>query len=178
MTMAIDAFLELLDVEAQSAVQGEALDKKFREKQGMELLSFEVSSQVDPSSAAAATPGTESNLFTFSITKSIDNATPDLLMAYAKYWKTRREIWPLARVTMRKAAGHKQMKFLLFEFGSAYIKSWTLDSKDGEEPPEEEIEFAFRWMRVTYWPQTQKGGKMEAPPITGGWDLGGNCELP
>src|SRR5579871_1849492 len=146
--MAIDAYLELLDKSGKSAVQGEALDKKFEAKHGMELLNFELSSQIDPSSPMGHGTGLESNLFTFNVTKEIDDATPDLLMGYARYWKTRKDTWPKARVTMRKAAGAKQMKFLLFEFGDVYIKSWSLDSKDGDEPPEEDIEFCFKTLKI------------------------------
>jgi type VI secretion system Hcp family effector len=167
--MAIDSFLELLN-NGEPAIHGETLDSKFHGKQAVQLLSFEIDSKVDLSMGAGSDlGGDDGNLFTFSVSKEIDSATPDLINGYAKYWKSQEVTWDQARVVIRKAGG-KQIKFMQFDFDDVYIKSWSLDGKDGDEPPEENIEFCFRKVKITYWAQKQTG--TYAQPNEAYWDFG------
>jgi type VI protein secretion system component Hcp len=171
--LALDGFLELLQKNGTAAVKGETTDAKFRGK-GMKLVSFELKAQQDLSSERSSDPE-DSKLFTFSVTKELDYATPDLFKAYCLFWDDHKITWDKARVTLRKAAGGQAVEYLVFEFQDVYVKDWSLDGKDGEDMPEEDVEFCFRTLQFNYWPQTHGGGLGTLQE--GGWDFTGHKPL-
>jgi type VI protein secretion system component Hcp len=190
--MALDAYLELLKADGKTPViKGECLDYHFGDDQfPMVLQSFSLESQADLSQEdALKSKGgeDEGNLFSFTIVKEVDKATPYLFYAYCHYAsKNPQKPNPLeialARVTIRKAAGimkgqgggvqARVLGFLVYEFRDVAIKSWKLDNKDGDDLPEEEVEFTFNAVRVTYTPQKSTGEGATAIPRS--WNFTAN----
>lgn len=186
----LDAYLELLNG-GQPAVTGECLDAVFSKKKAMQLTSFTLSSQVDLTGGKPERedeeaeeiyqpPGPQKtpskNLFTFTITKEIDNATPDLLLGFCQRWATQNVTWELARVTVRKAGGGlPAIDYLIYEFTNVYVRSWTLENQDADDLPEEEVEFAFDTCRMQYYPQSASGVRKSMKE--GGWDFGNHKQM-
>src|SRR5438132_827989 len=122
----VDAFLELLDWDGQTTtIAGESLDAHFQKvgARPMEIFSFNLESQRDLSADKSAT-GDEEELFTFSVTKEIDSATPELFLAFCNCATDQDNPLAIARVTLRKAAGLKPLIFLIYNFAAVAIKSW------------------------------------------------------
>src|SRR5262245_27760019 len=144
--MPLDGFLEILDFDGtETIIAGESLDAAFKKagSKPIEILNFSLESQVDLGEGKQGAD--EEHLFTFTITKEVDSATPQLFLAFCG------DVTPYpdgfatiqaARVTLRKAAGKDPLNYLVYFFKACNIKSWKLDCKDGDELPEEEIEFS------------------------------------
>lgn len=183
----IDAYLELRNGD-KPAIEGETLDKILgaKHRRGVQLISFELSSQVDLTPREKTTSSEmfgnlfdeprddepedeeEQEYFTFTVTKEIDNATPEFFTAYCQHWSSTKTpstaaktegIFDEAKVTIRKAAGSKPIEYLVFEFREVWIKSWELSNKDGDDLPEEELEFCFNACQMRYWPQKVDGSR-------------------
>jgi type VI secretion system secreted protein Hcp len=176
--MPLDGFLELLGQDGtEIVIAGESLDEAFKkaESHPIEILNFSMESQVD---LATDKGDDEEDLFTFSVTKEVDSATPQLFLAfcgdvtpYPDGFKT----VGAARVTLRKAAGTTALNYLVYFFMGVNIKTWKLDCKDGDDLPEEEIEFTFNELLITYKPQSAKGGG--GSDICMGWNFHENIPL-
>jgi len=172
----VDAFLELLDWDEQTAViTGESLDSHFKKTgaQPMELLSFSLEAQRDLTSDKVG--GEEEPLFTFSVTKEIDSASPELFLAFCNCATDQDNPLAVARVTLRKAGGPDPLNYLIYNFTGVAIKTWKLNCKDGADLPEEEIEFTFQELLITYTPQTTKG--VQGRDLSMGWNFGSHEPL-
>jgi type VI protein secretion system component Hcp len=63
------------------------------------------------------------------------------------------------------------MEYLIYEFRNVYIKSWKLEeSGDGDDLPEEVVDFCFTYCQMQYYPQRHSGE--QGTPIEGFWDFG------
>src|SRR4051812_5728664 len=102
--MPFDAYLEL-EKGGQPAVGGETLDAYFKSKKAVEVTSFKLTSQRDMTEGENSMALTEDqNLFVLSINKEVDNATPDLFLAYCMHASSRGSNFDTMRLTVRKAA--------------------------------------------------------------------------
>src|SRR5262249_9226553 len=134
--MAFDAFLELL-TRGKPAVTGETLDEEFKPRKAMEIASFKLQSQRDMTDGDASDGLTEgTTLFQLSVTKEVDNATPDLYLAYCKQASSREANYDLMRLTVRKAAGATKFTYLVLQFANVFVKSWKLENSDDGLPEE------------------------------------------
>jgi len=154
----LDAFLELVDWDGQTPViEGESLDAQFKKSGGkpMQLNTFSLESQRDLSSEAGSADTEEA--FTFTVTKDVDIATPHLFLAFCNCATDQDNPLAVAKVSLRKAAGPEPLVYMVYKFSGVAIKSWKLTCKDGPELPEEDIDFTFQELLITYTPQTTKG---------------------
>ncbi len=185
--MSIDAFLELLNESGQAAVKGECLDAAFGNAHALQLVDFELTAQGDLDSAYARELDEDSDketqakkqkkarvsLFTFTVTKEIDAATPFLFQAFCRRWSNAADPkgkFAKARVTVRKAGG-APLVYLKYEFTDVWMYSWELSNKDGDDLPEETIEFCARTYAMQYFPQSNTGVAVRSKPFMAGWDF-------
>jgi type VI secretion system secreted protein Hcp len=179
--MPLDGFLELFGDEDGSdvVIPGESLDADFKKRgaKPIEILNFSLESQRDLAGDTSSEDPDEA-LFVFSITKEVDSATPQLFLAFCG------DVTPSpqgfstigsARVTLRKAAGTTPLSYLVYFFKAVHVKTWKLDCKEGDELPEEEIEFTFAELLITYKPQTTQGAA--GRDICMGWNFADNFPL-
>ena len=167
--MLIDAQLEIKD--SEFPIKGESLDAVGRESDMIHIYSFDLAPQKKDSYGGdfdeeeekkrkrkkKQRAGTHS--FIASITKELDNSSPDLLWAYCRYIASPDKCKPLqsARVLVRKAGGDQALVFLEFVLRNLYVVSYKLKADDGAKPPKEDIEFGFEYCEMIYRSQNPDG---------------------
>jgi type VI protein secretion system component Hcp len=150
-----DAFLRIYG--GNPPVEGETLDYKFHDKHAFELLKFRLAGQKDLTQGRELLDLDEGPLFLLNITKDVDSATTDLFKNYLQQKTRAQPVFDKAILTLRKAAGSKQIKYLILEFDHVGIESWKLQNDDGDDLPEEIIDFSFRTIKFQYIPQSVTG---------------------
>jgi type VI protein secretion system component Hcp len=176
--MPLDGYLQILDKGNKAAIKGEALDKAFAG--AIAITSFELDSQVDLGTKDLTTPQeSRASFFTFSIEKDVDAATPFLFQAYAEFWSSTTTEgaeknpnggkFDKAKVTLRKPGGKFPVEYMTFEFEEIWVKSWELKTKEGDELPEEQVEFCCNACTIKYFPQRVDGSAGSMVP--GAWDF-------
>ncbi|MGF1580237.1 MAG: type VI secretion system tube protein Hcp [Gemmataceae bacterium] len=184
--MSIDAFLELLNDSGNPAIKGECLDREFSDG-ALQLVDFELQAQGELDAAYAHKLDLERDdkeekarqdkaklsLFTFTITKEIDAATPFLFQAFCERWSAKPKDkqqgkFAKARVSVRKAGG-TPFTYLQYEFTDVHIYSWELSNKDGDDLPEETVEFCATGYNMLYFPQSTSGRQARTRPFEAGW---------
>src|SRR3954470_24086859 len=107
----IDAFLQPVAMDGETPIiRGASLDAKFQKTKThpMEITNFSLESQRDLNSDSAS----DDELFTFSVTKEVDIATPELFLVFCNCATDQANPLEMARVTLRKAAGKAPLNYL------------------------------------------------------------------
>jgi type VI protein secretion system component Hcp len=171
--VAVDLFLVLTNG-GKNVCVGETLDATYSAKGAVELKSFTLKSNIDLSSddTSSSAGGEQKKVFTLSIKKVVDNASPDLFRAYCMHATKQEKAFESGTLTVRKSAGQGALEYMTLVLGNVTVQSFKLEASDGDTLPEESIDLAFGTLAVNYYPQKAVGsaGSM----ITGGWDFGGN----
>jgi type VI protein secretion system component Hcp len=173
--VAFDLFLELKHG-GKNVCQGETLDATYKAKGAIELTSFTLKSNIDLSSDLDPEESDDDKkVFSLSIKKAIDNASPDLFRAYCMHATKQEKAFDQATLTMRKAAGSGSLEFFVLELSNVTIQSYKIEATDSEDLPEENIDVAFGKLMLRYYPQKAAGSGAAMKP--GGWDFGNHQPL-
>lgn len=189
--MALDLFLVI------DGVQGESQDAAF--PNGMELLGFKLGGrnigekakrraqrQKLPGQQETPPPGTHApapkkkkmtELFSFSIDKYLDYASPVLLKNYAQTRASTgtEDLKPfrLATLSVRKPPanpGGQPFVFFTLEFEQVYVVKYEVNLDTETNTPTEDIDFCFNTCVMTYTPQKMSGEPdRQLAPM--GWDF-------
>jgi type VI secretion system secreted protein Hcp len=159
--MAFDTFIKL------GTLNGESTRKGF--EKWIEIFSFSMGAS-NPTTVGAGSGGMSAgkvSVSSFNIMKKTDVSSPTLFSMCCVG-----DHFPTATVTLNKASGDKTtaLDFLKYEFTEVYIESiqWS-GSSGGDDTPTESVSLAFAKVKITYTPQTTKGGKGD--PVSTSWDL-------
>jgi type VI protein secretion system component Hcp len=165
--MAFDAYLELTQG-GRSIVHGETLDKVMKPGHAMELTSFTLASSVDLSDSTTRASMGSKSVFSIKCKKLLDIATPSIFQAFCRQSSRETKSFDAGKIVCRKAAGHEQMEFLIFEFKEVTIANWKLETND-DHIPDESFDLYFTKLTVTYIPQ--KAGGLSGTRKPAGWDF-------
>lgn len=92
--------------------------------------------------------------FTFSVTKSVDRATPALMMAYNDSCLDATYLFKSAVMRSYRSGGARHPYFRA-SFGTVRIVSYKISMSS--PLPKEEMDFAFSQCQLEYWPQDAQG---------------------
>lgn len=165
--MAFDAFLKI------DGIPGESTDDKH--KDWIEILSYGWGVS-QPSSGAASTGGGASaeraDFQDFTISKTIDKASPKLFLACADGTHIKEVKLELCR------AGGDKMKYMEYKLSDCMIgiAAPSGASGGGEALPTEEISFSYGKVEMTYTQQKRADGS-GGGNVAAGWDLEANKKL-
>ena len=161
--MAFDAFLKI------EGIDGESTDDKHQK--WIEILSYShgVSQPVSGVSATGGRTGGRADFADFSITKTVDNATPDLNIYCAKGTHI-----PKVELELCLATGDKH-NFLKYTLEDVIISSVAPSgAAGGSDKPMEAMSFAYGKIKWEYTPIDHTG---KAGSTTGRtWDLEKNTQ--
>jgi type VI protein secretion system component Hcp len=178
--MALDLFLTI------DGVTGETLDAAFANPRAMELLSFKFGGKDTSTPAKKKGKGKGEDevppaqkrtveLFSFSIEKYIDAASPDLLKNYALTRAKELKPFPTAKLSARKPQSNPLAKPLIFftlEFTNLYVAKYEISLDKETNTPTEDIDCCFSSCVMTYTPQTAAGvGEVSRRIGPMGWDF-------
>lgn len=105
-----------------------------------------------------------------SITKNVDLASP-VLMLYCANGKH----FDKAKLVMRKSGGDSSLEYVIMELEKVLVSSYSTGASGGEDRPTENISLNFAQVKVTYWSQSDKGGKGDSKDF--GWKIPENVKL-
>jgi type VI secretion system secreted protein Hcp len=165
--MAVDAFLSM--VTGGKAVVGESQDATFG-KDSFEIkdFSFDVENHTTIGSATGGAGAGKVKFNEFTIKKLVDKASPALFQYMASGSHFEKVI-----LSCRKAGGGTGTgtgkAFLIYEFATVFITSieHELEGEEGNESPEETIEFVYGALQIKYAVQDAKG--QLGAPVQGTW---------
>ena len=160
--MAVDMFLEI------EGVKGESSDKTHPGKIDLLAWSWGLSNSGTFHGGTGGGAG-KANFQDLSVTKYIDAASATLMLACAsgKHFKT-------GKIIVRKA-GESPLEYLIIEITNILVSSYSTGGSGGEERLTENVSLNFQKVKVTYWTQSEKGGKGDSYPF--GWDIAANSKL-
>ena len=160
--MAVDMFLEI------EGVKGESSDKTHPGKIDLLAWSWGLSNSGTFHGGTGGGAG-KANFQDLSVTKYIDAASATLMLACAsgKHFKT-------GKIIVRKA-GESPLEYLIIEITNILVSSYSTGGSGGEERLTENVSLNFQKVKVTYWTQSEKGGKGDSYPF--GWDIAANAKL-
>jgi type VI protein secretion system component Hcp len=189
--MAVDIFLNILKTGA--AVRGESLDALCA---GMiQLHSFRMGSftavggdlaeatgrqkKAASSSVSPPTPKGEGvDTLSFSVTKLLDTATPDLLLNYFQTATAKPVPFASANLYLRyplpNPTSLAATTFLQIQYWNLFVCHYSMiyDFEEDESTrPVETVQFSFEKYLMTYTPQTSTEGAVAALPRPLGWDF-------
>ncbi len=163
--MAYDAFLKI------STLPGESTDDKH--KDWIEILAYSWGVS-QPSSGSSSSGGARSaercNHQDFTITKTIDKASPKLFLSCCKG-----EHIPDIKVELCRATGDKQ-KYMEYKLTDVIVSSVRPSGKgatDAEPLPLESISFNYSKIELVYTETDHKTGKPKGD-VKANWDLSVN----
>jgi len=166
--MAFDAFLKI------EGIDGESQDDKH--KGWIEILSFSVSAQQPVSATASSSGGATTqrvNIQHFSVTKSMDKASPKLFEACC----TGQHFGTVTIELCRAGGGENKLKYMEYKLSNAVIASvHPSGTAGGSDVPHEEIGFDFGKIEMTYVQQQRKDGSGSGN-VSAGWDLQTNKKV-
>lgn len=151
--MAYDAFVVFT---GDPKVEGETLDKTFKDKKALEIYSFSLgaSNPTTIGSQGSGAAGGKVSLSSFNFMKKTDTASPKLFSACCMG-----SAYSKVQVFLRKAGGTAgQEPYLTYTFDEAFIDSiqWS-GSSGGDDTPTESVSVAYGKITVDYKPQADKG---------------------
>lgn len=155
--MAHDRFLKI------DGIKGESTDDKHKDE--IEILAYTWS--ISQSSAGGRSTGGGANvgkviMQDFTITKSLDKASPKLFLEAAKGTHIKE-----VTLTFHRATGEKQ-KFMEYKMTDVVISSYSV-SGGGDELPVEQVSFNPAKIEHTYTATDHKTGK-SAGDVKANWD--------
>lgn len=159
--MAVDMFLEL------EGVKGESRDKAHKGKIDVLAWSWGLSNSGTFHSGSGGGAG-KANFQDISFTKYVDAASPTLMLycANGKHFAT-------GKLIVRKA-GENPLEYIIVELENILVSSYSTGGSGGEDRLTENVTLNFAKIKVTYWTQSDKGGKGDS--FNFGWDIPGNVK--
>src|SRR5262249_15602884 len=153
LTMALDQFIKIGDV------KGEAKDKTHKDEIDVLGWSWGLSNSGSAHMGGGAGSG-KVNVQNLSLTKYIDKASPDLMLACCngKHYDT-------ATLVVRKA-GTTPLEYLKVTMSEVLITGVTTGGSGGEDRLTENITLNFAKVKVDYKEQTDKGAAGATPSMT------------
>ena len=156
--MAADIFLKI------KTIDGESTDEKH--KDWIEVLGFTWGLS-QPTSGSSSSGGARSaeraNHSNFSITKTMDKASPKLSLAVCKG-----EHIPEVTVSLHRATGEKQ-KYMEYKMSDVMVTSFQLAGSNGGGLPLENVSFDYGAIDLNYTLTDHKTGKPTGN-VTCNWD--------
>ncbi len=160
--MAVDMFIKIKDID------GESQDAKHKDEIDVLAWSWGLT---NPGSPGAGAGRGKANFQDLTVTKFIDKATPDLILACAS-GKHIEE----ATLAVRRSGGEKQqLDYIVVKMTEVRVTSVQQLSAGGEAEPVEDVSFNFTKFTYTYTPQDPRGGPGESETI--GWDIARNKKV-
>jgi type VI secretion system secreted protein Hcp len=159
--MAVDMFLEL------DGLKGESKDKVHKEKIDVLAWSWGASNSGSAHVGGGAGAG-KVNVQDLSLTKYVDKASPDLLLACCNG-----KHYPTATLTVRKA-GEQPLEYMIIKMADLLVTSVSTGGSGGEDRLTENVTLNFAKVEFKYTEQTATGGKGAQPEMK--WDIAGNAQ--
>jgi type VI secretion system secreted protein Hcp len=160
--MAVDMFVKIGDI------KGESRDDKHKGE--IDVLAWSWGMNQTGSGHVGGGAGTgKVQVNDLSLTKYIDMATPDLMLACCNG-----KHYPEAKLTVRKA-GENPLEYIVVTMQDVIITGVQTGGSGGEDKLTENVTLNFAKVKVDYTEQTSTGGKGATPKM--GWDIEGNKKL-
>ena len=160
--MAVDMFVKIGDVKGES--------KDGTHKGEIDVLSWSWGMSQSGSGHVGGGSGTgKVNVHDLSLTKFIDMASPDLMLACCNG-----KHYPEAKLTVRKA-GENPLEYLIITMNDVIITSVQTGGSGGEDRLTENVALNFAKVKVDYTEQTAGGAAGAKPKM--GWDIEANKKL-
>jgi type VI secretion system secreted protein Hcp len=160
--MAMDMFIKVGDL------KGESKDSVHKTEIDVLAWSWGVSNSGSAHVGGGAGAG-KCNVQDVSLTKYIDNSSPDLLLAACNG-----KHFPEAKLTVRKA-GETPLEYLIITMTDVLITSVSTGGSGGEDRLTENVTLNFAKVKVEYTEQTEKGVAGNKPKM--GWDIQSNVKM-
>lgn len=160
--MAVDMFLKLGDIagESKDSVHGGEID----------VLAWSWGASNSGSAHVGGGAGAgKVNVQDLSITKYVDKATPDIILATCNGKHI-----PEAKLTVRKA-GENPLEYLVITMTEVLVSAYSTGGSGGEDRLTENVTLNFAKVKVDYKEQTATGGVGATPSM--GWDIAANVKL-
>jgi type VI secretion system secreted protein Hcp len=158
--MAVDMFAKIGDI------KGESRDDKHKGEIDVLAWSWGMNQTGSGHTGGGAGTGQVNDL---SLTKYIDMATPDLMLACCNG-----KHYPEAKLTVRKA-GENPLEYVVITMQDVIITGVQTGGSGGEDKLTENVTLNFAKVKVDYTEQTGTGGKGATPKM--GWDIEANKKL-
>jgi type VI secretion system secreted protein Hcp len=158
--MSVDMFLKL------AGIKGESRDGKHGQE--IDVLAFSWGlAQSGTAHIGGGAGGGKVNVNDLSITKYVDAASPDLILACCngKHLKD-------GLLTVRKA-GEAPVEYIKIAMEEVIISSISTGGSGGEDRLTENVTLNFAKVKVDYTEQDEKG-KAKSPPLSMTWDIARN----
>src|SRR5262245_10378109 len=151
--MAVDMFIKIGDV------KGEAKDKTHKDEVDVLAWSWGMSNSGSAHTGGGAGAG-KANVQDLSVTKYIDKASPDLMLACCtgKHYDT-------ATLVVRKA-GTTPLEYVTITMSEVLVTNVSTGGSGGEDRLTENVTLNFAKVKVDYKEQTDKGGAGATPSMT------------
>jgi type VI secretion system secreted protein Hcp len=160
--MAVDMFIKIGDL------KGESKDATHKTEIDVLAWSWGVSNSGSAHTGGGAGAG-KANVQDLSLTKYVDLASPDLLLACCNG-----KHFPEATLTVRKA-GETPLEYLKIKLTEVLITSVSTGGSGGEDRLTENVTLNFAKVNLDYIEQTEKGAQGGKPKM--GWDIAANKKL-
>ena len=160
--MAMDQFIKIGDL------KGEAQDKVHKDEIDVLAWSWGLSNS-GTSHAGSGSGGGKVSVQDISLTKYVDKASPDLMLACCNG-----KHYPEAKLTVRKA-GEKPLEYLIITLTDVMVTALSTGGSGGEDRLTENVTLNFSKVKVDYTEQTATGGTGAKPSM--GWDIAENVKL-
>src|SRR5262245_45629539 len=160
--MAVDMFLKL------QGIKGESADHKYKDEIHIESFSWGLSQTGAHATGGGGGAGKVS-VHDISITKHVDQSTPDLMLACASG-----KVIPEGHLIVRKA-GEKPLEYLKIKLVDIIVSGQQFAGHGGDLMTES-LTLNFAKLHVEYQKQG-KDGKADGSPKTMGWDIKANQKL-
>ena len=162
--MAVDMFMVF---DAESKIEGETQDKKFKESKGIDVLAWSWGmSQSGTTHMGEGGGGGKANFSDLSFTHYFDKSSANLMFASA----TGKHI-PKATLTVRKA-GDKPLEYIIVTMEEVIVTSISTGGSGGEDRLTENVSLNFAKVKVEYKSQSKTGAEDKPAQFT--WDIAAN----
>ncbi len=147
--------------------QGETQDATFKSLNGIEISSFTfgLDNPTTIGSVSAGAGAGKAKLQQLTIKKTVDNASPQLLLACGLGAH-----FPQVDLYIRKAGsgtkGGTMGSYLVYNFAMVFVTDVTWSN--GDEAPEEEVTLVYGALQMAYYPQSASG-QLAAKPTMAQW---------
>jgi type VI secretion system secreted protein Hcp len=164
--MAVDMFLTF---DEAAKIKGETQDKKFKEKNGIDVLAWSWGmSQSGTTHMGEGGGGGKANFQDLSFTHYVDAASCDLMSASANGKHI-----PKAELTVRKA-GDKPLEYIIITMEEVIVTSISTGGSGGEDRLTENVTLNFAKFTMKYKSQGKAGAEDKPSQFT--WDIAANAK--
>jgi type VI secretion system secreted protein Hcp len=123
----------------------------------IDVLSFSLGASNTSSVGTGSGSGTgKVDISSLSIQKLVDKSSPLLFLACCQG-----DHIAEAKMTVREAGGKTAVEYYILEMKEVFVNGVSWGGAEGGGKPTESCLLSFAEMKVTYYPQDEKGAKME-----------------